>query len=106
MAQPPDKHNRFISTLVSTDDEGGGGGRADRLRSFHLTKRGEKWSLEKAGTDRAVKTFDRKADALKRNVLRNAIGRAGGSVRIHKTDGRIQEERTYPRGKDPRGRKG
>jgi hypothetical protein len=29
-----------------------------------------------------------------------------GSVRIHKVNGRIQEERTYPRSKDPRSSKG
>jgi hypothetical protein len=28
------------------------------------------------------------------------------SVRIHKADGTIQEERTYPRSADPRGSKG
>ncbi|MCW2672294.1 MAG: hypothetical protein JWP14_883 [Frankiales bacterium] len=28
------------------------------------------------------------------------------SVRIHKLDGKIQEERTYPRSADPRGSKG
>ncbi len=28
------------------------------------------------------------------------------SVRIHKTDGKIQEERTYPRSADPRSSKG
>ncbi|MBW1905611.1 MAG: DUF2188 domain-containing protein [Deltaproteobacteria bacterium] len=29
-----------------------------------------------------------------------------GSLRIHKVNGKIQEERTYPRGKDPRSSKG
>lgn len=77
-----------------------------KLPSYHLTKKGEKWRLEQAGSDRAVKTFDRKEDALKRDVLREAIGRGGGSVKIHKQNGRIQQERTYPRGRDPKDSKG
>lgn len=78
----------------------------DKLRSFHLTKKGEKWRLEQAGSDRALRTFDRKADALKGGTLKDALGKSGGSVKVHKQNGRIQEERTYPRGKDPRGTSG
>lgn len=77
-----------------------------KLPSYHLTKKGENWRLEKAGSDRAVKVFDRKADALKRDVLRKAVGGEGGSVKIHKENGRIQQERTYPRGRDPKDSKG
>lgn len=76
------------------------------LRSFHLSKKGKKWSLEQAGSDRPLKTFDRKADATKGGVLRKAVGAEGGSVKIHKAGGRIQEERTYPRAKDPKGSRG
>ncbi len=42
----------------------------DKLRSFHLTKKGEKWRLEQAGRDRAVRSFERKSDALKGGVLK------------------------------------
>ena len=77
-----------------------------KLPSYHLTKKGETWRLEKAGSDLAVKTFDRKGDAIKRDVLRKAVGSEGGSVKIHKENGRIQQERTYPRGKDPKSSKG
>ena len=41
-----------------------------------------------------------KAEALK--GLRTAVGPEGGSVRIRKVDNTIQEERTYPRSKDPK----
>jgi hypothetical protein len=34
------------------------------------------------------------------------LGNQGGSVRIHKQDGQIQEERTYPGSKDPPGSRG
>jgi hypothetical protein len=34
------------------------------------------------------------------------LGKAGGSVKIQKINGRFQEERTYPRSEDPRGSRG
>jgi hypothetical protein len=80
----------------------------EKLPSYHLTrdkKRGG-WQLEKAGSDRASARFETKAEALKRGVLKQAVGREGGSVRIHNQNGRIQAERTYPRRADPRSSKG
>lgn len=80
----------------------------EKLASFHLTrdkKRGG-WQLEKAGSDRATARFEKKAEALKAGALRSAVGKDGGSVKIHKQDGRIQSERTYPGGRDPRKSKG
>ncbi|MEO5953218.1 MAG: DUF2188 domain-containing protein [Chloroflexia bacterium] len=79
-----------------------------KLPSYHLTrdkKRGG-WQLEKAGSDRATARYATKAEALKGEALRSAVGRDGGSVKIHKQDGRIQQERTYPGGRDPRSSKG
>lgn len=80
----------------------------DKLPSFHLTRdktRGG-WQLEKAGSDRARARFETKAEALKGGALRSAVGKDGGSVKIHKENGRIQQERTYPRGRDPKSTKG
>ena len=79
---------------------------ADKLPSFHLTQKAGKWRLERAGSDSAVQSFERKADATKGGVLRRALGAEGGSVKIHKANGRIQEERTYPRRRDPEGSRG
>lgn len=79
----------------------------DKLDKFHLTQRDNgKWALEPEGGGRAKALFDKKADATKGGALADALGKTGGSVRIHKTDGKIQEERTFPRGKDPKGSKG
>jgi hypothetical protein len=78
----------------------------DKLRSFHLTKKNDKWRLEQAGSDRALRSFDRKEDALKGGAIKGVLGKEGGSVKIHKENGRIQQERTYPRKKDPKGSKG
>ena len=80
----------------------------EALPSYHLTrdkKRGG-WQLEKAGSDRARARFDTKAEALKGGALRSAVGKEGGSVKIHNQNGRIQQERTYPRGQDPKSSKG
>jgi hypothetical protein len=80
----------------------------DKLPSYHLTrdkKRGG-WQLEKAGSDRARARFETKVEALKRGVLKAAVGNDGGSVKIHKQNGRIQQERTYPSIRDPKSSKG
>lgn len=58
------------------------------------------WDLEKDRSDEVLKSFRTKEKAL--GGLRKAVGDEGGSVKIQKKTGRIQEERTYPRKKDPR----
>ncbi|NII60018.1 MULTISPECIES: DUF2188 domain-containing protein [Sphingomonas] len=74
--------------------------------TLHKDAKTEKWRLEKEGSDRAVKLFDKKADATKGGALADAIGKGGGSVRIRKVDNTIQEERTIRPAKDPRKSKG
>lgn len=74
------------------------------LDKFHLTKKGNEWKLEKANSNRAVVKADTKAEAVQK--MRKYMQTHEGSVRIHKEDGKIQEERTYPRSKDPRRSKG
>ena len=74
--------------------------------TLHKDAKTEKWRLEKEGSDRAVKLFDKKADATKGGALADAIGMGGGSVRIRKVDNTIQEERTIRPAKDPRKSKG
>lgn len=73
------------------------------LPKYHLLKKDDKWRLEPEGGGRAKRVFNTKAEATAGGALKNALGDAGGSVRIHKKDNRIQEEQTFPRGKDPKG---
>ena len=68
--------------------------------------RKDTWKLVEDKTHRTVKTFDTKADATKGGVLKRTLGSDGGSVKIEKENGRYQEERTYPRSRDPRKSKG
>lgn len=62
----------------------------------------ERWELTKDGSSRPAATFETKAEATKGGVLEKAVGKAGGSVKIQKTDGEFQEERTYPGAADPK----
>ena len=65
----------------------------------------DQWDLRKDSGDRLVKSFETKQDATKGGALQKAIGGAG-SVKIQKENGRIQEERTFPRSADPKRSKG
>lgn len=65
----------------------------------------KRWVLKHEGTGKSVKTFGTKAAATKGGVLEKAVG-GKGAVRIRKRNGKIQEERTYPRNADPRGSRG
>ncbi len=66
----------------------------------------EKWALEKDKTHQVVKRWDTKQEATTGGVLERVVGSQGGSVKIQKENGRFQEERTYPRSRDPRKSKG
>ena len=78
------------------------------LRKYTLTydERADRWPLIDDKTNRRVRTFDTKLDAVAGGALRRAVGAEGGSVKIQKRNGRFQEERTYPRTKDPRKSRG
>jgi hypothetical protein len=66
----------------------------------------KKWELQNDSTDKVVKTFEKKEDATKAGALRGAVGPDGGSVKIQKKSGPYQEERTYPRSRDPKKSRG
>lgn len=68
--------------------------------TLHRDRESKKWRLEPEGSDRAKRIYQNKDEALKN--LRKDVGQDGGSVRIRKLDNTIQEERTYPRSKDPK----
>jgi hypothetical protein len=66
----------------------------------------DRWPLVNDRSNRTVRSYASKAAATKGGALRKALGAEGGSVKIQKANGRFQEERTYPRSKDPRRSKG
>lgn len=68
---------------------------------YHVTSSGRngwKGMLERSG--RASVTGDNKQDVINR-IIAMAKNHSKCSVIIHKMDGTIQEERTFPRGADP-----
>lgn len=74
--------------------------------TLNFNEKKESWDLRKDKTDKLIKSFVTKAKATKKDALRKALGKAGGSVKIQKENGRFQEERTYPKSKDPKKSKG
>lgn len=74
------------------------------MDNYHITKDGDQWKLKKEGAERASKTADTKKGII--DQTREFMGDKVASVKIHKENGRIQEERTYQRVNDPRKTKG
>ncbi len=74
------------------------------MDNYHITNDGERWKFKKAGSSRALITAASKKEIIveMRVYMRNRTG----SVKIHKTDGKIQEERTYLRRADPKRSRG
>jgi hypothetical protein len=76
-----------------------------KLRRIDVVKKRSGWVAEtKSGRSFAT-------GSTKETVVKNAAKKARGSsrpttLRIHGRDGKIQEERTYPRSADPRSSKG
>ena len=63
------------------------------LQRYHLERKNDAWRLRKAGSNRAVVKADTKDLAILE--MRGYMKTREGSVRIHKANGRIQEDRTY-----------
>lgn len=74
------------------------------MDNYHITKDDDKWKLTKEGNDRASKTADTKEAIIQKT--REFMSHKTGSVKIHKEDGKFQEERTYQRKDDPKKSKG
>jgi hypothetical protein len=74
------------------------------MENYHINPAGDGWELKKEGATRASKTA-----STKEEILQLATAFLDGkiaSLKIHKADGVLQEERTYPRSADPAKSKG
>jgi hypothetical protein len=67
---------------------------------YHVTKTEEGWQGKKEGGERASVKADTKEEAVQKTI-EIAKKQDESSVIIHKKDGEIQEERTYPKSSDP-----
>lgn len=74
------------------------------MKRMDVVKKGNEWVAESGGS--AVIHGDRKTDVVRKAARMARDGGEPMSVRIHGVNGRIQEERTYGRGADPRRTRG
>ena len=74
------------------------------MDNYHVTKEGDLWKLTKEGNQRHSKAAETKKEILK--ITSEFMSNKTGSVKIHKENGQIQEERTYPKKADPKKTKG
>lgn len=74
------------------------------MKRVDLVKKGEQWVQESRGESRPLSRL--KKDAITKAAQAARRAREAVTLKIHKEDGRIQEERTYPRAADPRTSKG
>ncbi|WP_339521942.1 DUF2188 domain-containing protein [Pseudomonas sp. EL_65y_Pfl2_R96] len=74
------------------------------MDNYHITKNGDKWYLTKEGNERPSKSAETKQQIIEKT--REFMSDKTGSVKIHKEDGKFQEERTYQRKDDPKNSKG
>ena len=74
------------------------------MDNYHITKNDKGWALTKQGAERASKTAATKAEIIK--LASEFLANKTASLKIHKEDGTIQEERTFPRSADPTKSKG
>ena len=74
------------------------------MDNYHITKDDDKWKLTKEGAGRASKVAGTKQEIIKQT--QDFMSDKVGSVKIHKEDGKFQEERTYHRKNDPTESKG
>ena len=74
------------------------------MDNYHVSPTADGWELKKAGAERASKRSSTKQELVA--SLSEFFQGKTASVKIHKVDGTIEEERTYPRSDDPRRSKG
>lgn len=71
-----------------------------KRKRYHITKTEDGWQGKAEGGQRASITGKTKADVMDKTI-KIAKNQGNTSVVIHKGDGKIQEERTYPKSTDP-----
>ena len=69
-------------------------------KNYHVTKTEKGWQGKLEKGERASVVGTTKKEVIQRTI-EIAKRQANSSVKIHKMDGKFQEERTYPRTSDP-----
>ncbi|MGK9065377.1 DUF2188 domain-containing protein [Stutzerimonas chloritidismutans] len=74
------------------------------MENYHITHDDDRWVLREEGDKRALIEAGTKEDIIAET--RDYMKLRTASVKIHTADGKIEEERTYPRDQDPRATRG
>lgn len=74
------------------------------MKRIDIVKKGDSWVAERK--HHTIERSKTKTSAVKKAATSARASSEAVSVRIHKANGRIQEERTYPAKADPRRYKG
>jgi Uncharacterized protein conserved in bacteria (DUF2188) len=72
------------------------------MKRIDVVKKPDGWAGESAGRTVPNTKAPTKTEAVRKVAAVAKKGPQPVSVRIHKADGKFQEERTYPRSADPR----
>lgn len=76
------------------------------MDQYHISFKNDQWRYARANSDRVIKTFKTKEDAVRHEVTALKNSKNPASLVIHKKNGDFQMERTYPQSADPRTTKG
>ena len=79
---------------------------AKGFKRIDIVTSGDNWVAERKGGGRVYASGPTKAVAVQKAAKKARRDPRQVSLRIHGRDGRIQEERTYPRAVDPQSSKG
>ncbi|HFK2002967.1 DUF2188 domain-containing protein [Pseudomonas aeruginosa] len=74
------------------------------MDNYHVVPKDSEWVLHEEGSTKAIKQTRTKDEML--SLIPKHFAGKEASVKIHRADGSIEEERTYPRASDPRESKG
>lgn len=74
------------------------------MDNYHIKPHDGHWDLTRQGGERASISKPTKEEILA--ATHDFMADKTGSVKIHRADGTIEEERTYPRSADPSKSKG
>jgi len=71
-----------------------------KRKTYHVTKTEDGWQGKLEDGKKASVKGKTKQEVMKKTI-EIAKKQGNSSVKIHKQNGKIQEERTYPKGTDP-----
>lgn len=72
------------------------------MKNYHLSHDGKQWTLKQQGASLPVEKYGQSTKVEAEQKAAATLKDSGSSLKIHNLDGKIAEERTYPRSADPK----